>query len=73
LDGKVKKGKGKKSYSKYETGKGDKKRDMSRVKCFHCHEHGHDATNCPHKKKNNKKAPRAAVGEALATQFKLNF
>ena len=45
---------------------------MSRVKCFHCHKHGHYATNCPQKKK-NKKASRSAAGEALASQFELNF
>ena len=47
LDGKAKNGKGKKSYSKYETDKEGKKRDMYRVKFFHYHEHGHYATNFP--------------------------
>ena len=42
------------------------------MKYFHCHEHGHFATNCP-KNKKNKKATRAATGEALALQFKLDF
>ena len=45
---------------------------MSRVKCFHCHEHGHYATNCPQKKK-NKKASGSIAGEALALQFELDF
>ena len=45
---------------------------MSKVKCFHYHEHGHLATNCPQKKK-NKKPAGAAVGEALASQFELDF
>ena len=42
------------------------------MKCFHCHEHGHYATNCPQKKK-NKQAAGAAAGEALASQFELDF
>ena len=45
---------------------------MSKVKFFHCHEHGHFATNCPHKK-NNKKAIGSLAGEALASQFELDF
>ena len=44
---------------------------MSKVKCFNCHDHGHYATNCSQKKKN--KDPGAAVGEALASQFDLEF
>ena len=73
LAGKANKGKGRKSYSKSETGKEGKKHGMSKVKCFHCHDHGHYATNFPQKKNNNKKAPGARVGEALASQFELDF
>ena len=46
---------------------------MSKVKCFNYHDHGHYATNCPQKKKNNKKASGAVVVEALASQFELDF
>ena len=42
------------------------------MKCFHCHEHGHLTTNCPQKKK-NKKTARVVAGEALASQFELDF
>ena len=45
LASKERKGKGNKIHSKSDS-KG-KKHDMSKVKCFHCHEHGHFSTNCP--------------------------
>ena len=70
LAAKAKKGKEKKFHSKSES-KG-KKQDMSKVKCFHCHEHGNFATKCP-KKKKKKKVVGAANGEALALQFELAF
>jgi hypothetical protein len=70
LDSKARKGKGNKFHSKSDS-KG-KKLDLSKVKCFHCHEHGHLATYCPQKKK-NKKDFGAVAGEALASQFELEF
>jgi hypothetical protein len=70
LDSKERKGKGKKFHSKSDS-KG-KKLDLSKVKCFYYHEHGNLATNCPQKKK-KKKAVGAVVGEALASQFELDF
>ena len=45
---------------------------MSKVKCFHCLQHGYYATNSPQKKK-NKRAAGSAAGEALASQFELDF
>jgi hypothetical protein len=42
------------------------------VKCFHCHEHGHLATNCLQKRK-NKKVVGAETGEALVSRFELDF
>ena len=71
LAAQTKKGKGKKFHSKYES-KNGKKHDMSKVKCFHCHEHGNFSTNFPQKKK-NKKARGSGDGEALASQFELEF
>ena len=44
LDAKERK-KSKKNAS--QSGAKGKKQDMSKVKCFHCHQHGHYATNCP--------------------------
>jgi hypothetical protein len=46
--------------------------DLSKVKCFHGHEHGHLATNYPQKRK-KKKVVGDATGEALASQFELEF
>ena len=42
---KARKGKGKKNSS--QSGSDGKEHDMSKVKCFHCHEHGNFATHCP--------------------------
>ena len=67
---KARKGKSKKNASQY--GVNGKKQDMSKVKCFHYHQHGHYATNCPQKKK-NKQGAGSAAGEALASQFELDF
>eukprot|EP00253_Pinus_taeda_P035071 PITA_35071 len=69
LAAKGKKGKSKKAS---QSGAKGKKQDMSKVKCFHCDQHRHYATNCPQKKK-NKHAARSAAGEALALQFELDF
>ena len=66
LAAKERKGKGNKNTS--QSGVKGNKQDMSKVKCFHCHQHGHYATNCPQKKK-NKQAVGSTAREALASQF----
>jgi len=43
-----------------------------KVKCFHFHDLGHVATNCP-LKKSKKKSSRGVAREALASQFDLDF
>jgi len=45
---------------------------MMKVKCFHYHELGHFSTKCP-LKKSKKKSLGGVVGEALASQFELDF
>jgi hypothetical protein len=70
LTAKARKGKGKKFHSKSESKV--KKMDLSKVKCFHCHKHGHLATNYPEKRKNKTDA-RVATGEALVSEFELHF
>jgi hypothetical protein len=64
LTAKAREGKGKKFQSKSESKV--KKLDLSKVKCFHCHECGHLTTNYPQKKK-NKTVVGAATGEALVS------
>ena len=73
LAGKGKKGKGKKSKSKLESDQGDKKKYFSNMKCFHCHEFRHYATKFPHRKARKKDLVVAIEGEALASQFELDF
>ena len=69
LASKAKKAKGK----KFQGEEGGKKMDLTKVKCFHCHEHWHYAKNCPQKKESKKDPTVAAIGEALASQFELDF
>lgn len=69
LTSKENKSKGKKSQGE----EGGKKMDLSKVKCFHYHEHGHYATNFPQKKERKKDPVVAATCEALASQFELHF
>jgi len=72
LASKAKKGKGKVSLSKSSSSNDGKKVDKSKVRCFHCHELGHYATNCP-KKKSKKGSKEGSEGEALASQFEMDF
>eukprot|EP00253_Pinus_taeda_P025351 PITA_25351 len=72
LASKARKGKGKASHSKSISSHGGKKIDKSKVRCFNCHEVDHYATNCP-LKKSKKGSSKGSEGEALASQFELDF
>ena len=71
LASKVRKGKWKVSQSKSSSSHGGKKFEKSKVRCFHCHEVGHYATNCP-QKKSKKGSSKGSDSEALASQFELD-
>ena len=72
LVSKVKKGKEKVSLSESNSSNDGKKVDKSKVRCFHCRELGHYATNFP-KNKSKKGSEEGSKGEALASQFELDF
>ena len=72
LTSKARKWKGKASHSKLNSSHGGKKAEKSKVRCFNFHEMGHYATNYQSKK--SKKGPLdGSEGEALASQFKMDF
>eukprot|EP00253_Pinus_taeda_P010636 PITA_10636 len=72
LASKARKGKGKASHSKSNSSHGGKKVDKSKVRCFNCHDMGHYATNFP-LKKSKKGSSKGSQGEALASQFEMDF
>lgn len=70
---KEKKGKWKKIQSESESRQNNGKKKYTRkIKFFHCHEFGYYATKCPHKK-STKKPSGGEIGEALTSQFELDF
>jgi len=69
---KARNGKEKRSLSESSSSNDGKKVDKSKVRCFHCHELGHYATNFP-KKESKKGSGEGSEGEALTSQFELDF
>ena len=64
LASKAKKGKEKGSLSESSSSNDGKKVDKSKVRCFHCHEVGHYAMNCP-QKKSKKGSSKGSDDDAL--------
>jgi len=72
LASKAREGKGKVSHSESNSSHGGKKVDKSKVRCFNYHEMGHYVTNFP-SKKSKKGSSKGSEGEALASQFEMDF
>ena len=66
LMSKARKGKGNVSHPKSSSSHGGKKFEELKVRCIHCHEVGHYATNFP-QKKSKKGSSKGSNGEALAS------
>ena len=63
-----------KSKGKAKKNKGGKKNlDMSKVKCFICHNQGHFASQCPDKNKNNTQMAGSAKVEEYSKNFEEDF
>jgi hypothetical protein len=78
LVGKGGKARGKKGSGGAESslkGQGKPKKDLSKVKCFQCHQFGHYATKCPQRKKGSKKGQFATSAEIkeFSSRFEEDF
>jgi hypothetical protein len=63
----------KKGSSWGQTSEGEKRKDLSKVICFVCHKLGHYVSQCPTKKKGNKKSQMAASNSAEVDDFAARF
>jgi hypothetical protein len=52
-----------------KTSKGENRKDLSKVKCFACHKPGHFSSQCPNKKKGNKKSQMTASASTKVDDF----
>jgi transposase InsO family protein len=73
--GKPKSKKGSGGAESSSKGHGKPKKDLSKVKCFQCHQLGHYATKCPQRKKGPKKGQFAASTEIeeFSSRFEEDF
>ena len=68
------KGKAKKGSSKGTNSQSEKKKkDLSKVMCFGCHEYGHYVSDCPERKKAKKQVAASASAEDLSTRMEDGF
>lgn len=67
------KGRAKKSSSGGATSKGEKKKDMSKVKCFACHKTGHCGGQCPNKKKGKSQVAASTKVDEFSYKFEKDF
>ena len=68
------KGKAKKGSSKGSNPQGEKKKkDLSKVKCYGCHEFGHYVSDCPQRKKGKKQTTASASADELSSRMEDEF
>ena len=67
------KGKAKNGSSKGSNSQSEKKKDLSKVKCFGCHEFGHYVNDCPERKKGKKQVEASASAEELSSRLEDEF
>ena len=67
------KGKAKKGSSTGSNSQSEKKKDLSKVKCFGCHEYGHYVSDCPERKKAKKQVATSTSAEEFSNRMEDEF